>query len=158
MRLYLVRHGEARSKEEDPERHLTERGVEDVRRVADFLAAVGVKVSKIYHSGKTRAKETAEIISSKISPEEVVPESGLNPLDDPTTWASRLNSSDEDLMLVGHLPHLSRLAGLLLGCEGDVLRLEAAGVACLERGEGGWKLLWMIAPEILKGGIYPSTT
>jgi len=61
LRVYLVRHGKAKSKEEDPERHLTERGAEEVRRVARFLAAAGIQVSKILHSGKTRARQTAEI-------------------------------------------------------------------------------------------------
>ena len=59
MRLYLVQHGEAKSKTEDPQRPLTERGREDVARVAAFAASAGLQVGQIRHSGKRRAEETA---------------------------------------------------------------------------------------------------
>jgi phosphohistidine phosphatase len=44
MLFYLVRHGEARSEEEDPERHLTDRGVEEVKKVGAFLKPLGIRV------------------------------------------------------------------------------------------------------------------
>jgi phosphohistidine phosphatase SixA len=37
MKLYLVRHGEARNKAEDPQRSLTERGREDVTAANEEL-------------------------------------------------------------------------------------------------------------------------
>ena len=58
MRLYLVQHGEAKSKAEDPSRPLTERGREDVARVAAFAAGAGLQVGQIRHCGKRRAGET----------------------------------------------------------------------------------------------------
>ena len=58
MKLYLVQHGEAKSKKEDPQRPLTERGGEDVAQVVAFAAGAGVQVSQIRHSGKRRAEET----------------------------------------------------------------------------------------------------
>lgn len=45
MRLYLVQHGEALRKEENPERPLSDRGQETVRRVAAFLRKIGVEGS-----------------------------------------------------------------------------------------------------------------
>ena len=54
MKLYLVQHGEAKSKAEDPQRPLTERGREDVARVATFATKAGSQVRQIRHSGKRR--------------------------------------------------------------------------------------------------------
>lgn len=152
MKVYLVRHGEARSKEEDPERHLTEKGVEEVRRVARFLAAAGIHVPKIVHSGKTRARQTAEILAEELKPQEVKEADSLDPMADPRIWADRLEESKEDIMLVGHLPHLSRLAGhLLLRKDVEIIKLAAGGVACLERVEEGiWMILWAIRPDIIR--------
>lgn len=59
---------------------------------------------------------------------------------------------DEETMLVGHLPHLGRLASRLI-CENDeqeVVSFRQGGVAYLERGEeGGWTVNWMLIPELI---------
>ncbi len=47
MDLYLVQHGEAKPEAEDPERPLTDQGVETVRRLASWAAQVGVRVDQI---------------------------------------------------------------------------------------------------------------
>jgi phosphohistidine phosphatase len=77
-------------------------------------------------------------------------------MDDPAVWAERLkymtDSANEDIMLVGHLPHLGRLASLLLAGDPErhVVSFRMAGVVCLERGENGnWSLKWMITPDVL---------
>jgi len=59
--IYLVQHGEAESKKEDPERSLTKKGRRDVEKVAVWAAQTGLKIEQIRHSGKRRAAETAEI-------------------------------------------------------------------------------------------------
>jgi phosphohistidine phosphatase len=56
MDLYLAQHGEARPEVEDPERSLTDRGEESVRKVAAWTARAGVRVDQIGHSGKRRAE------------------------------------------------------------------------------------------------------
>jgi phosphohistidine phosphatase len=114
MLLYLVQHGEAKREAEDPSRPLSKKGVKDVQKVAHFLAASNVKVARIHHSGKKRALETAEIIAISINPGEEVNEvGGLKPLDDPRIWYDRILKTEEDTMLVGHLPYMSRLASML---------------------------------------------
>ena len=72
MELYLVQHGEAKSKTEDPQRPLTKRGRDEVQRVAAFAAKAGLKVSQVRHSGKRRAEETASILAERLSPAEGV--------------------------------------------------------------------------------------
>jgi len=55
-------------------------------------------------------------------------------------------------MLVGHLPHLSRLSGLLISGDPDrkVIEFKNGGVVCLERDdEGNWSVVWIIIPQIL---------
>jgi broad specificity phosphatase PhoE len=87
MRVYLVRHGEAKPKEVDPERGLTAAGRREVEAVARSVAGAAAGVPRIWHSGKRRAAETAEILAQFLStPHEAAPESrarqGLDP-DDP---------------------------------------------------------------------------
>ncbi len=108
-------------------------------------------MEEVLHSGKTRAKETAEIIASELGVR-VREVSGLDPLADPSEWAERLKGMKEDVLLVGHLPHLSRLAGLLLtGGQLEFVKLSSGGALCLEKEEeGGWSLIWLVSPGILR--------
>jgi len=154
MYAYLIQHAEAKPEEEDPERSLTERGWHEARRVAGFLAGpAGVQVERIVHSGKTRARQTAEVLAEALRPRGGVHAAdGLEPMADPQLWAARLQETEGDIALVGHLPHLARLASLLLCAtpEREPVRFRYAGVACLERREfGAWSAGWMVIPAIL---------
>ena len=137
-----MRHGEAKRAEVDPERGLTERGADDVRRLA--TAAVndlGVRPARIFHSDKARARQTAEIWAD-VTHADVEEARGLAPNDDPAIWATRLGTEDEGVMLVGHLPHLERLVGLLVTGDVDrtVVGFPAAGLVVLERDDSGWTI------------------
>ena len=66
MRLYLVQHDIAKSKEEDPEQHLTEEGLQEVEKVAGFIRPLGLFVNAIWHSGKARAVQTAEELAAAV--------------------------------------------------------------------------------------------
>jgi phosphohistidine phosphatase len=153
MRLYLVQHAEAKSKEEDPNRDLTAKGRSDLGKVANYLAKLDLKVSQVVHSGKTRALSTAETLAAALKPPQGVSQTdGLAPLDDPGVWMDRVADVTEDTVLVGHLPHLARLAALLL-CgdqEKGAVNFKMGGVVCLSRSAAGqWGLEWMIVPEVL---------
>lgn len=148
MRIYLVRHGEARPKEEDPERSLSHRGVEEVRKLADFLKRIGVRPSKVIHSGKKRALQTAQMIAEALGVEEIEESVHLDPEADPSLIASELQ---HQVMLVGHLPHLSKLASLLLIGKSDeeVVDIASAGAICLDEEGGKWKLIWAFRPDAI---------
>jgi len=156
MRLYLIQHAMAKSKEEDPARPLSEKGKEDIRKVAGFLKGYGKsRIREIKHSGKTRAEQTAQVLAKVLSPPEGISQAdGLEPLADTKIWVKRIASiaKSQDIMLVGHLPHLSRLASRLI-CEDEeqnVVRFRQGGIVCLERDEAeNWSLGWMIIPELL---------
>lgn len=154
MNIYLVQHGRPVPKEENPERPLSDVGRGDVERMAAFLKSAGVEVEVILHSGKTRARETAEIMASKLQPKrESLEKKGLSPLDDVKRVADEIEQSNKDLMIVGHLPHLSRLASLLTaGNESiPVVGFQQGGVVCLRPGEEEkrWAVAWMLVPEII---------
>lgn len=147
MRLFLVQHGEARSAEEDPDRPLTDRGARDVRNVVDLAAGVAaITVERLAHSGKTRAGQTAAVWSEALGvADETV--DGLAPRDDPAIWATSLATTTVDVMLVGHLPHLAKLVGLLVGGDADrpVVAFRQGGLVGLEQGAAGWSV-WLVLP------------
>ena len=152
MELYLVQHGEAKSKAEDPQRPLTERGREKVQRVAAFAAKAGLEVSQIRHSGKRRAEETASILAEYLSPAKgVLVISGLAPMDDVRPIAQALQEETAPLMLVGHLPFMDRLAGLLVTGDPDrsVVRFRMGGIVCLEGAGDDWAVKWVVTPELV---------
>src|SRR5206468_4436032 len=109
MHAYLVQHGKAKSAEEDPNRGLSDEGREEVTRVAEFLRGLRITISLIQHSGKSRAEETAHILASSIRcTTGPCHTEGLNPTDDVIETANFLNVYTDDVLIVGHLPHLER--------------------------------------------------
>lgn len=153
MFLYLIQHGEAKSEKEDPERGLTDKGIEEVKRLAQFLSPLNLSIVQIFHSGKKRALQTAEIIAEAIKPEEgIVESSGLAPLDDPNSWFEKLSSINENIVLVGHLPHLERLSSLLLcgDAQKKIINFRMGGVVCLKRTDNVWSVDWAVVPEMIR--------
>jgi phosphohistidine phosphatase len=152
MELYLVQHGEAKPESEVPERPLTDRGEETVRRMAAWASQVGLKVDQIRHSGKKRAEQTAVLLGERLNPPKgVIAVAGLTPIDDVRPVAEAIPAEQAAVMLVGHLPHLSRLANLLLtgDPEGGVLCFQMAGIVCLSNQAGKWAVQWLMPPDLL---------
>jgi phosphohistidine phosphatase len=153
MKLYLMQHGEAKTKEEDPERPLTDRGKGDVGRVATCIARAGIQIDQIRHSGKRRAEDTANIVAQHLHTQEiVVAVSGINPNDNVEPIAETLHSEKQSVMLVGHLPFLSRLASYLLtgNAEQVLVQFQMGGIVCLERQGENWIIRWMVVPALVQ--------
>lgn len=153
MRLYLARHGQAKAKSIDPQRGLTDAGVESVRRVAAFLQVHHLDVHAIWHSTKTRARQTAELLAPAFgAADKLMERDGMAPNDEVDSLVTDLAAHDGDLVVVGHMPYLSHLASVLLaGREsGSMVGFSPASILCLERSSDGlWHLLWMIGPELI---------
>lgn len=154
MRLYLVQHGDAMSKSEDPRRPLTAQGRADVTRVAEFAQQAGIEIFQIRHSGKRRAEETAAILAEKLKPEGgLVTLPGLAPKDDVRPIAELLNRETRSLMFIGHRPFMDRLAGLLVAADRGrtVVLFQRGGIACLERSPKSWTwaVRWVVTPELI---------
>ena len=153
LKLYIVQHAEAMKEEEDPVRPLSEKGRRDLDTISNFLEGKDIEVTKIVHSGKLRSKQTAEKLSETIdSSSGIIESDGLSPLDEPDIWVARLEEEKSDIMIVGHLPHLSKLASLLLlgDKHPEAIRFKNGGVICLEKNqESKWSIQWIVTPDIL---------
>jgi phosphohistidine phosphatase len=115
MRVVLVHHGDAVGPEVDPRRPLSPAGREAVQRLAAEAASRGVKPAVVWHSGKLRAKETAEAFWRACNPfAEFSATRDLQPEDPPEWMRDRLRGESRDLLIAGHYPHMPRLLALLL--------------------------------------------
>ena len=153
MKLYLIQHGEAKPETEDPERSLTSRGEKEVTSVSKAATGLHIRPTKVYHSGKLRAKQTAEMIAGALKIPNLTVQSvqGFNPNDNIRPWAEGISKEKEDLMLVGHLPFLEKLTSLLL-CGNENARpvlFRYGAIVCLEQKEDkGWAVRWILTPEM----------
>jgi phosphohistidine phosphatase len=152
MHIYLVRHGDAVSVHPSGDRPLSDQGRREAEIMADLLARAGVRIGTIVHSGKARAAQTAEILNDGLDGNaklDVWP--GLHPNDPVAPVAQRLSRSGSDLMVVGHLPFMAKLAGHLVhGNDDAILELHTTAVACLLKGDAGrWLIEWLMYPALL---------
>jgi len=150
VRCYLVRHGAAAPGPDDRARPLTPEGRAEVEATTRALLAHGVEVAAIHHSGLARARETAEILGRALAPGGGVhATTGLAPEDDPDVARAELELATEPLMLVGHLPHLARLAAALVGAAGvEGFRFTPGTALGLRRDLGGWELDLVVPPRV----------
>ena len=152
MKLYLVQHGDSLPKETDPDRSLSKKGRADVTRLAAFLKG-RVRAARVIHSGKTRARQTAELLAAAIAPDQKIDVlSGINPMDPTAPVAEQAQHWNEDTLMVGHLPFMGKLVARLVNGaeEPGIVAYRPGSVACLERSDDGrWTVVWMLRPELL---------
>jgi len=127
-------------------------GRAETTRIAEVAEGYHVNVRGIKHSGKKRARETADIFDAALKSGSGVQEmGGLNPLDDVSTMAETI-SAGEDMMLVGHLPFMEKLTALLItgAVDRPVFRFQNSGIVCLDQDEPGgfWIIRWALMPNI----------
>jgi phosphohistidine phosphatase len=137
----------------DHERPLSEKGQADIERVAAWAARNQVHVTQIWQSGRRRAEQTAGILEKHLSPTGgAVPVPGLGPNDDVEPIADAIQLLSEPLMLVGHLPFMSRLTSLLLvgNPDRDFTEFPTGTIVCLEQEHQQWLLAWIISPDFTK--------
>src|SRR5512132_3019197 len=116
MVLYLVHHADAVGPDVDARRPLSHRGAAHAERIAAAAAGRGARPAVVWHSGKLRAKQTAEAFWRACNAlAEFSATRDLQPTDSPTFIRDRLRSETRDVMLVGHFFHLPNLLSLLLG-------------------------------------------
>ncbi|MDP6525166.1 MAG: phosphohistidine phosphatase SixA [Kiritimatiellia bacterium] len=153
--LYLVQHARALTKDEDSSRPLSKQGVADMHRVIKLLSKRKdvVRVREIRHSGKLRSQQTAELLCEAVETKHgLVEDAYLVPNADPSVWAGMLLGCAEDLMIVGHMPHLAKLAERLFVMgyatkKRPELTFKNGGVICLCRNEMGvWRKRWAVTP------------
>ena len=144
MFLYLVHHGDALAPDVDARRPLSSQGLAHVERLAAEAAARGARPSVVWHSGKLRAKQTAEAFWRACNPlAEFSATRDLQPDDNAQWMRDRLRAEPRDVLIAGHFTHLPRLLTLLVGA--DTFPLH--GMIALEsRNEGEtWEEKWRLA-------------
>ena len=153
MKLFLVQHAKAASKEIDPERPLSEEGCRDIQKIAAFIKPLNLAIDSLWHSGKTRARQTAEILAGVITiGKEMAAHDGLAPNDDVQAIKESVISVGLDIIIVGHLPFMAKLASLLLaGSESaGSVAFRQGGIVCLSCEDvNQWQIEWIITPELL---------
>jgi phosphohistidine phosphatase len=154
MHLYLMQHAEAVPKEVDANRPLTEHGRDTAKRVGHYLSqSHDFHVARVFHSGKTRSYQTAQILAEGIRPARGIQEGKeLSGGSLPWGWVERLKDINEDILIVGHLPHLRRLVALLI-CQDESKKCVEFQFGCvchLFRDESGlWTIRWMLVPSLI---------
>jgi phosphohistidine phosphatase len=154
MHLYLVQHGRSKSGEVDTERHLTERGRADVEKVAALIKSFKLHIDSIWHSGKARAAETADILTAAVGSPVILQRPGLAPNDPVDPVRKELIKISGELLIVGHMPFLGKLASALVAGEEskEIMAFQQGGIVCLGCGtedRDQWRVEWMIVPDLL---------
>jgi len=153
MRFYLVQHGDAVPKDVDPDRPLSDKGRADIKRLAKWLLSQNIQVAQILHSGKSRAKQTAEILRPLLeTPGQVFEGQGLAPNDSPEAFLRQLRNSKKDMLIAGHMPFMSRIVSQALTGAPDLKLVEflPGSVAGIERSDRTtWHLFMFARPEFL---------
>jgi phosphohistidine phosphatase len=146
--LYLVHHGDAVGPEVDPRRPLSKHGREEVDRLAAEAAARGARPAVVWHSGKLRARQTAEAFwraCNALAP--LAATRDLQP-DDPPEWIrDRLHAERGDVLIAGHYPHLPRLLTLLTPADKPIRSsFPQHGVVALATDDEGktWREVWRL--------------
>jgi phosphohistidine phosphatase len=153
MRIYLVRHAHAIEGEDDDVRPLSAKGRRQIRKAGAFFRAnQQLEAKEFWHSPLVRARDTAELLVKRLAARvRLVETAGLRPDDDPALIAKRLGASRRPVAVVGHEPHLSALASLLVAGQARPSRfvLRKCAVVCLERAGRRWVVCWQVEPELL---------
>lgn len=155
MKLYLMRHGEAAFKGDDPKQGLTSQGKLAIERLAKKLADRRVhqttkqemNIEQVFHSEKTRAQQTAEIMTNIIAPE-VTPlcRENLKPNDHPEKLLTELETWTRDTLITSHLPFIPGLLALLTKDQ-PVVSFDPGTIVCLIKEGANWRLDWVDRPE-----------
>ena len=152
MRLYLVQHGEAIGKDLDPDRPLSKNGRADVEGLATWLTEQGVAVARIVHSGKARARQTAELLGGLLTPGgEIHQQDGLVPNDSPAAFLDAMCDGDDDVLVASHMPFVARVLALAIAKdpEQQLADFQPGTVAGIQRdSEGNWRLFMFVRPQL----------
>ncbi|MCW3027844.1 MAG: phosphohistidine phosphatase [Solirubrobacterales bacterium] len=151
--LWLLRHAEAEphGTRNDAERRLTERGERQARAAGIAVSRIGVKFDAILFSPKVRARQTAELAAEAWSAQQRKRLREHPPLASGFDARQALEALEGDgadgcLLLVGHEPDLSRVAGDLTGGRLD---LKKGGIAAVRLDGSGGELVVLMRPREL---------
>lgn len=149
MKLYLVRHGKYHINAQQLD-ELDREGKQEIENLAAFLKPLQINVAHIFHSTKLRAKQTAELLGPSFQCQHGIQErEGLAPTDEINLIKEEIESAGQDILLVGHLPFMSRLVSkLVLGDENkEIMLFYTSTMACLVTDGQQWLIEWVVNPD-----------
>jgi phosphohistidine phosphatase len=162
MQLYIVRHGIAIDREDpkcpaDPERYLTEEGIEKTKQVAKGVAALGASADLMLTSPYVRASQTAEIFAHALdySRQKIRRTDLLLPGAEPSPLFRELAKDKQSscVFLFGHAPQLDEVIAAALGLKNHITSLKKAGVALMELkriSPPSGQIAWLATPKLLR--------
>ena len=145
---YFVQHGIALAKDIDETRPLSDAGAAEVDKVASTLKSNNIAISKIVHSGKLRALQTASIIAQVLEINIISEQKGMNPNDVPEKLIEKI--TEDAVMYVGHLPNIQNVVSNLVtkGKSNNIIKFQNVAVACVEINEDESHIKWFITPQL----------
>lgn len=153
MHLYLIRHAHAIDGKDDAARPLSEKGSRQIRNLGRFLReADAFEAAEIWHSPLLRAEATAILLAKRLKTKaRLVEVAGLRPDDSPDSIIRKLRDLRRPVAVVGHEPHLSALASLLVADEAVPPRFlfKKCSALRLDRIDGVWAVRWQVSPELI---------
>ena len=162
MQLYIVRHGIAIDREDpkspaDPERFLTEEGIDRTKDVASGVARLGISPDLLISSPYVRAMQTAEIFAAALEyPKPKIRRTDLLlPGSEATLFYKELAKDKQSatVFCFGHAPQLDDLVATGLGSKHHISALKKAGIAMLELkriSPPSGLLVWLATPKLLR--------
>jgi len=142
MNVLLIHHAEAVGPAVDPQRPLTEAGLQHAMRMAELSRNRGAAPAIIWHSGKLRSRETGHAFLRVCAPfAKFLMVRGLGPDDAPGIIHAAIQRQSQDLALVGHWPSLPALLQLLSPASAP---MPLHGVVALTTSDHGltWSEAW----------------
>lgn len=153
MVVYLIRHAHAWDGEDDAARPVSKKGLRQISALGRFLRGSGsLATEEVWHSPLARSRQTAKLMVKRLKLRaKLVEVSGLTPEAEPALVAKRLARCHESLAIVGHEPHLSALASLLVAGsqEPPLFVLKKCAVLALKRSGTHWQVLWQVSPDVI---------
>ncbi len=152
--LILVRHAKSdwdSAVATDQERTLNKRGLHDAPMMGRRMADAGIRPDLIISSSATRAWTTAQLIATeisynrdKINIRSEIYDAGLHDL---TTIVHGLDSSLQQVMLVGHNPAITTLVNWL--SDSSITNIPTCGIATLQIA-ASWEDSTQAAAELIQ--------
>ena len=136
MELYFMQHGQALSEQEDPARPLSREGVAQIQASANAIQRLGLSFDVIVCSPKRRSHQSAALVAEacRYPYSDILESEAVLPKAEPEELMHKLAQLIGDkILVVGHLPNLSRLVSHLLDTEKEQVRFENGGLVCIEK-------------------------
>jgi phosphohistidine phosphatase len=157
MEIYLMQHGSALSKEQDPEEGLNPDGKARIHASGKALKRMGISFDVILSSPKKRSKQTASIVAEEVGfpSDKIIQTEKVKALTPPEETLAILAeySGHQRVLIAGHLPSVAEVASLLL-TKGPKVTVEFERGGCCridveDLTTHAGHLKWYLTPEQL---------